>query len=68
MFWPSPGGRYLLNFKDGEEIVDPDLVATQTRIHHHWKEVQADYNAAGGWRDSEPLTVARAILLVDSAG
>jgi Fe-S-cluster containining protein len=51
-----------LNFSDGEQIEDPDLITIQTEIHDHWKAVQADYTAAGGHRDSQPWTVARAIL------
>jgi Fe-S-cluster containining protein len=51
-----------LNFKNGEEIEDEKLVQIQTSIHRAWKELQSDYNDAGGYRDSNPLTVARAIL------
>jgi Fe-S-cluster containining protein len=64
----NPDRRQLyaceLNFRDGEEIHDPQLVQIQTGLHEAWKQLQADYNAAGGWRDPEPLTVARAILAV----
>lgn len=51
-----------LNFRTGEEIEDQDLVQIQTAIHRDWKQVQADYNAAGGHRDAEPITVARALV------
>lgn len=51
-----------LNFKNGEEIEDPKLIQIQTSIHRAWTELQKDYNEAGGYRDPEPLTVARAIL------
>jgi uncharacterized protein len=51
-----------LNFKNGEEIEDGKLIQIQTSIHRAWKELQSDYNQAGGYRDSKPLTVARAIL------
>jgi len=51
-----------LNFKPGEEIEATELVQIQTTIHNHWAGVQADYNARGGRRDPQPLTVARAIL------
>jgi Fe-S-cluster containining protein len=51
-----------LNFRDGEAIEDGKLIQIQTGIHQHWKQVQADYNAAGGRRDPEPITVARAIV------
>jgi len=51
-----------LNFKNGEEIEDSKLIQIQTTLHRAWKELQSDYNRAGGYRDAEPLTVARAIL------
>ena len=51
-----------LNFKDGDEIVDGELIQIQSGIHRAWKELRSDYRAAGGRQDSEPLTVARAIL------
>jgi Fe-S-cluster containining protein len=51
-----------LNFRDGEEIVDGSLIQIQTALHQKWKGAQAVYNEAGGYRDPEPITVARAIL------
>jgi Fe-S-cluster containining protein len=51
-----------LNFKNGEEIEDSKLIQIQTSLHRAWKELQSDYNRAGGYRDPEPLTVARCIL------
>ncbi len=66
LYNPDKPGRVFaceLNFQDGEEIHDPDLVQIQTGIHNRWKQAQAEYNEAGGWRDPEPLTVARAILM-----
>ncbi len=59
-----PGRVYAcqLNFRDGEEIEDGELIQIQTGLHKAWKEVQATYNRAGGRRDSSPATVARAIV------
>ncbi len=51
-----------LNFRAGDEIEDGELVQIHTDLHHAWKAVQAAYNAAGGHRDSQPFTVARAIV------
>ncbi|MBI4909146.1 MAG: YkgJ family cysteine cluster protein [Acidobacteria bacterium] len=51
-----------LNFRNGEPIEDGQLVQIQSEIHWQWKQVQADYNEAGGYRDTEPITVARAIV------
>ena len=62
---PDKPGRVFaceLNFKDGDEISDSHLIQIQTGIHERWKQVQADYNDAGGMRDPKPFTVARAIL------
>ncbi len=59
-----PGRVYCceLNFDDGAEIDDAKLVQIQTGIHEAWKQVQVDYNRAGGPRDPNPITVARAVL------
>ena len=62
---PDKPGRLFaceLNFQDGETIDDPQLVQIQSAIHHDWKQQQAEYNEAGGSRDDEPITVAKAII------
>ncbi len=46
-----------LNFKDGEEIVDPDLVQIQTRIHEVWKPLRSER--------PRRVSVAEAILEAD---
>jgi Fe-S-cluster containining protein len=51
-----------LNFRNGEPIDDGKLVQIQTAIHWDWKQVQSDYNEAGGHRDREPISVARALV------
>jgi Fe-S-cluster containining protein len=51
-----------LNFKEGEEIEDGRLIQIQTALHNDWKAAQLAYNAAGGRRDAQPITVARAVL------
>jgi len=51
-----------LNFREGEEIEDPQLIQIQTGIHERWKQVQIEYNERGGYRDPGPITVARAII------
>ncbi len=58
-----PGRVYAceLNFQEGEEIVDGDLIQIQTAIHQDWKQVQADYNRGGGRREEESISVARAM-------
>ncbi len=59
-----PGRVYAceLNFRNGETIEDPHLIQIQTELHGKWKQLQADYNLQGGARDSQPITIARAIL------
>ena len=52
-----------LNFKDGEEIKDPNLIQIQTGIHRTWKLLQIDYSASNQRVDNGHLTVAHAILL-----
>lgn len=51
-----------LNFRDGEEIEDDRLIQIQTGLHQEWKQIQLDYNRAGGRRDDDPVTIARAIV------
>jgi Fe-S-cluster containining protein len=51
-----------LNFREGEEIQDGRLIQIQTVLHNNWKAAQAAYNAVGGKRDPQPITVARAVL------
>lgn len=65
LYNPDKPGRAFaceLNFRDGDQIADSQLVTIQTGIHERWKQLQTDYNAAGGYRDPQPLTVARAML------
>jgi Fe-S-cluster containining protein len=65
LYYPDKPGRVFaceLNFRNGEEIVDSQLVTIQTDIHGRWKELQTEYNLRGGYRDPRPITVARALL------
>jgi len=59
-----PGRVYAcaLNFREGDEIADGQLIQIQTALHVDWKGVQAAYSRAGQWRDPDALTVARAIV------
>jgi Fe-S-cluster containining protein len=64
LYNPAKPGRVFaceLNFRDGEEIDDHELIARQSAIHDEWKLVQIEYNDANRPRDAEPLTVARAL-------
>jgi Fe-S-cluster containining protein len=50
-----------LNFAEGEEIHDPDLIQIQTGIHEAWTQLKTDVEAMHG-STGERLTVAHAIL------
>ena len=66
LYNPDKPGRIFaceLNFREGEEIDDPELIQIQTGIHQVWKQVQAEYSEANGTPQSGALTVAHAILL-----
>jgi Fe-S-cluster containining protein len=65
LFNPERPDRILaceLNFKDGEEIDDPQLIQIQTGIHQAWKELRSEYTQERGGLEAEGLNVARAIL------
>jgi uncharacterized protein len=51
-----------LNFKNGEEIDDPNLIQIQTGIHEAWKQLRTDYDRSHGNTGNTRLTVAHAIL------
>lgn len=51
-----------LNFSDGEEIQDPELIQILTEIHQCWKQLQRDFSSAHPELPSGRLTVAQAIL------
>jgi Fe-S-cluster containining protein len=70
LYNPDKPGRIFaceLNFEDGEEIDDPQLIHIQTRIHQAWNELQAEYSASHSAAAPGPLTVAHAILRANSA-
>jgi Fe-S-cluster containining protein len=65
LFNPDRPERILaceLNFRDGEEIHDPDLIQIQTGIHKAWKQLQADHASSRGSGASQTWNVAAAIL------
>jgi Fe-S-cluster containining protein len=65
LYNPDKPGRIFaceLNFKDGEQIEDSQLIQIQTGIHQAWKELQADYKQLHGTGERTTLTVAHAIL------
>ena len=59
-----PGRVYAceLNFAEGEAIEDPHLIQIQTGLYEQSKAIQREYNMGGGPRNSQPITIARAIL------
>jgi Fe-S-cluster containining protein len=60
LFNPDKPGRIFaceLNFANGEEIRDPDLIQIQTGIHEAWTQLKNDAAVEG-----ERLTVAHAVI------
>ena len=65
LFNPEKPGRISaceLNFEDGEEINDPQLVQIQSRIHREWVQLQVECAQSPGRAGQRQLTVAHAIL------
>lgn len=62
---PEQPGRIFaceLNFRPGETYHDPQLVSIQSNIARQWTELQSEFDAAGGGRGPEPISVADALL------
>ena len=51
-----------LNFSPGESYEDPKLVSIQSGIAEQWTRLQSEFDARGGRRAEEPLSVADALL------
>jgi len=51
-----------LNFRPGESYEDPHLVTIQSGIAEQWTKLQSEFDAGGGRRADEPLSVADALL------
>lgn len=54
-----------LNFGNGDEIADSQLIQIQTGIHREWKQLQSDYAVSLPGQPSR-MTVAHAILMPES--
>lgn len=50
-----------LNFADGDDFEDPGLIENQTNLYQAQQDLQGAYNEAGGRRDDQPISIARAI-------
>lgn len=65
--YKNPGKVYAceLNFKDGEEIIDENLIPNQTSIGKKWDELKEEYeknNGNDGDRNKNFTTIADTIL------
>lgn len=62
--YKNPGKLFAckLNFTEGEEIIDKDLVAKQTIIGRKWDELKTEFNIAHGLNENASTTIAEAIL------
>jgi Fe-S-cluster containining protein len=51
-----------LNFRNGEEIIDDDLIPVQTRIGKAWDELKTEFNKENKLKENASTTIAEAIL------
>ena len=62
--YKNPGKIFAceLNFSNGEEIVDNDLIPKQTLIGKKWDELKTEFNKQEGLNENASTTIAEAIL------
>lgn len=62
--YKNPGKLFAceLNFKDGEEINDDDLINEQTNIGVQWDELKTEFNSFSSKKNIASTTIAEAIL------
>ncbi|MEO8665192.1 MAG: YkgJ family cysteine cluster protein [Ignavibacteria bacterium] len=62
--YKNPGKLFacVLNFKDGEEIIDSLLIPNQTQIGKKWDELKTEFNIKEGHDKNSGTTIAAAIL------
>ncbi len=51
-----------LNFSNGEEIIDNDLIPNQTLIGKKWDELKTEFNKFNNLKENASTTIAEAIL------
>ena len=51
-----------LNFEDGEEIIDEELIPEQTKIGILWDELKTEFNSLSSKKNIASTTIAEAIL------
>lgn len=51
-----------LNFKEGEEIIDDELIPNQTEIGKKWDELKTAFNVEMNLNENASTTIAEAIL------
>ncbi|MEP7146447.1 MAG: YkgJ family cysteine cluster protein [bacterium] len=52
----------VLNFKEGEEIIDPELIPNQTYIGKKWDELKTEFNIEKGYNNNASTSISEAIL------
>lgn len=62
--YKDPGKIYAceLNFSEGEEIFDDELIPNQTEIGKKWDELKTEFNIENGFKKTASTTIAEAIL------
>ena len=51
-----------LNFENGEEIIDDDLITAQTKIGNLWDELKTEFNSGLAKKNIASTSIAEAIL------
>lgn len=62
--YKNPGNLFAceLNFKDGQEIIDEELIPLQTKIGIKWDKLKTDFNKSAVYKKNASTTIAEAIL------
>ncbi len=62
--YKNPGKLFAceLNFAEGEEIIDNELIPNQTRLGKEWDKLKTDFNTEFGLIENASTTIAEAIL------
>lgn len=62
--YKNPGNLFAceLNFINGEEIIDDELIPSQTIIGANWDELKTEFNIENGLNENASTTIAEAIL------
>ncbi|MDQ3019339.1 MAG: YkgJ family cysteine cluster protein [Bacteroidota bacterium] len=62
--YKNPGKIFAcdLNFKEGEEIIDDELISNQTSIGKEWDKLKTEFNTLSDLSENSSTTIAEAIF------